>query len=57
MNLTVELVQKYDKIVREKYPVAQMRKISPSSLTWTDEGVIVATLKTLENKELFKWQR
>ncbi len=57
MNLTVEIVQKYDKIVREKYPVAQMRKISSSELTWANEGVIVATLKTLDGKELFKWQR
>ena len=57
MNLTVEIVQKYDKIVREKYPVAQMRKISPSELTWVDSYVTIATLKVLKDKALFKWQR
>ena len=57
MNLTVENIQKYDKIVREKYPVAQMRKISPFELTWANEGVIIAILKVLDDKALFKWQR
>lgn len=57
MNLTVEIIQKYDKIVREKYPVAQMRKILPSELTWVNEYATVAILKALNGKVLFKWQR
>ena len=56
MNLTVEQIQKYDKIVREKFQTAVMKKISPISLTWTDSYRIVASIRVVKGKVVFKFE-
>ena len=56
MNLKVEDIQKYDKLVREKYPTAQMKKVADDFLTWTSDYVIVAKVRTVKGKVIFKFE-
>lgn len=56
MILKVEDIQKYDKIVRTKYPTAVMRKVNSICLTWSEGYVTVATLKLVKEKFVLKFE-
>ena len=54
MNFKVEDIQKHDKLVREKFSTARMIKHG-QCLTWWDGYRIVATLKIVAEKLIFKF--
>lgn len=56
MNLKAEDIQKYDKIVREKYPMVRMIKRG-NHLTFWDGYHIVATLEIIAEKLVFKFEK
>lgn len=57
MHLKYEDIEKYDKLVRRHFLLAQMRKVGTKKLIWTEGYARVATLEALEDCIKFKFEK
>jgi uncharacterized protein YuzE len=57
MELKIDDIEKYDIIVRKKYPTVEMRRVENNKLIWVGECGRVATMEIVNNKINFYMEK
>lgn len=56
MQLKIDEIEKNDDKVRQIFPNAQMMKVSPSKVIWTNNSIKIAELELINGRDiLFKF--